>query len=222
MLDLDWTTWQLADSAFPAGGFAHSSGFEAAVQAGLIRDRASLESATKALINQTVVGALPAVLTVASEPERFHEAEQRLEATLTNHVAHRASVAQGQALLSASTRVFEQAEVAQWVKACRAERTPGHFASVFGYLAQMLGMDGLRSAELFLFMTVRSALSAAVRLGAIGPLESQAIQQSLISEARSRVSASLDATLDDLCQASPLLDVLQSGQDRLYSRLFQS
>ncbi|MEM9418450.1 MAG: urease accessory UreF family protein [Planctomycetota bacterium] len=222
MQDLDWTTWQLADSAFPAGGFAHSSGFEAAVQAGLIRDRASLESATRALINQTVAGALPVVLAVANEPDRFGEAEGRLEATLTNHVAHRASVAQGQALLSATMRVFPQPEVAEWVKACRADRTPGHFASVFGYLAQVLGMDGPRAAELFLFMTVRSALSAAVRLGAIGPLESQAIQHSLIPEARALVSSSLDATLDDLCQPTPLMDVLQSGQDRLYSRLFQS
>ena len=38
MQDLDWITWQLADSAFPAGGYAHSAGVESAMQAGVIHD----------------------------------------------------------------------------------------------------------------------------------------------------------------------------------------
>ncbi|MEM9915753.1 MAG: urease accessory UreF family protein [Planctomycetota bacterium] len=226
MQDLDWITWQLADSAFPAGGFAHSAGVEAAMQAGVIHDLATLESAMRALIAQAAASALPALTTVVAEPERFAEVEQRLEATLTNHVAHRASVAQGQALLSAAPRVFAQSTLADWAQACRADRKPGHFASVFGFVASELGMDVDRASELFVFMSLRSALSAAVRLGAIGPLAAQSMLQTLTPEARAAVSAAVSAaasmTLDDLHQAAPLLDVLQAGQDCLYSRLFQS
>jgi len=39
----DWLLWQLADSAFPSGGFAHSGGLEAAVQLGVVSDPSSLE-----------------------------------------------------------------------------------------------------------------------------------------------------------------------------------
>jgi urease accessory protein len=38
--DEDWLLWQLADSAFPTGGFAHSGGLEAAWQHGEIRNSA--------------------------------------------------------------------------------------------------------------------------------------------------------------------------------------
>lgn len=222
MQDLDWTTWQLADSAFPAGGFAHSAGIESAMQAGVVRDQATLESAMRSLVVQTAASASPAIVAVVTEPRRFDEVERRLEATLSNHVAHRASVAQGQALLSAAPRIFFQPTIVDWAKACRTQRTPGHLASVYGFLAEALGMDVSRAVELFLFMSLRSALSAAVRLGAIGPLGAQTMLQSITPAARHAASAAADTTLDDLHQAAPLLDVLQSGQDRLYSRLFQS
>ncbi|MEM8495547.1 MAG: urease accessory UreF family protein, partial [Planctomycetota bacterium] len=123
-------------------------------------------------------------------------------------------------------RVFAQSTLADWAQACRADRKPGHFASVFGFVASELGMDVDRASELFVFMSLRSALSAAVRLGAIGPLAAQSMLQTLTPEARAAVSAAVSAaasmTLDDLHQAAPLLDVLQAGQDCLYSRLFQS
>ncbi|KAL2632799.1 hypothetical protein R1flu_004278 [Riccia fluitans] len=40
---MDWTTWQLLDSLFPTGGFAHSYGLETAYQGGVVTDCVSLQ-----------------------------------------------------------------------------------------------------------------------------------------------------------------------------------
>ncbi|MEM9882025.1 MAG: urease accessory UreF family protein [Planctomycetota bacterium] len=222
MSDLDWTAWQLADSAFPTGGFAHSGGIEAAIQGGAIRDERSIITTVEAVVHQTAFGALPAVSAVLREPARFDEVEDRLDAVLTNHVARRASVTQGQAMLSAAPRIFRDAALRGWAADCRGSGTPGHLAPVFGYTAWSLGFDADSAAELYLFMSLRSALSAAVRLGAVGPIAAQALIRELIPSARQAARQASVLDLDDLYQALPLLELLQSGQDRLYSRLFQS
>src|SRR5260221_11759540 len=57
----DWLLWQLADSAFPTGGFAHSLGLEAAWQHGEVRNRTELVSFIEAGLQQLGHAALPLV-----------------------------------------------------------------------------------------------------------------------------------------------------------------
>ena len=47
-----WLLWQLADSAFPTGGFAHSGGLEAAWQHGEVRNRNDLSTFIEAGLSQ--------------------------------------------------------------------------------------------------------------------------------------------------------------------------
>ena len=55
----EWLIWQLADSAFPAGSFAHSCGLEAAWQAGEVRDVDGLRQFVREVIWQAGRGSLP-------------------------------------------------------------------------------------------------------------------------------------------------------------------
>ncbi len=76
--------------------------------------------------------------------------------------------------------------------------------------------------RMFLFLMMRGVVSAGVRLGIVGPMHAQRLQAQMAPECERLLAESLMWTLEDAGQTSPLLDLWQGMQDRLYSRLFQS
>src|SRR5215510_3144480 len=98
---MTWRYLQLADSAFPTGGFAHSGGLEAAAQAGEVSD---LGAFTRAALWQAGHGALPLVREGWLDPRALPRLDARADVFLANHVANRASRTQGGAFFSTCTR----------------------------------------------------------------------------------------------------------------------
>ena len=209
----DWLLWQLADSGFPTGGFAHSAGLEAAWQHGEIRTRTELEIFLEASLGQIGHSALPLVTTAHAEPGRLVELDELCDAFTSNHVANRASRAQGRAFLAAATRIFSVPPL---------QPPFGHLAPVFGAVTRTLEINRVSAARLYFFGHLRGVFAAAVRLGIIGPMEAQAWQHRLAPRAEEVLVRCLPLGLDDLAQTAPLLEIWQGAQDRLYSRLFQS
>lgn len=214
-----WLLWQLSDSAFPTGGFAHSAGLEAAWQHGEVKNRSELISFVEASLHQLSRAALPFVTASHNEPERLPQFDQLCDAFTTNHVANRASRAQGKAFLVAVQRIFLSGKASS----PRLADTPfNHFPCVFGAALKALEAPPETTARLFFFNHLRGTLAAAVRLNIIGPMEAQSLQHQFSATAETILKTSASLTLDDLAQTSPLLDIWQGAQDRLYSRLFQS
>ncbi|HEY6168986.1 MAG TPA: urease accessory UreF family protein [Verrucomicrobiae bacterium] len=218
----DFTLWQLADSAFPTGGFAHSGGLEAAWQHGEVRGRTQLASFLEASLQQAGHAALPFVLAAFDEPDRLNEFDRLCDAFTTNHVANRASRLQGQALLASAERIFA-VPLLQLLRQAPDHRPPhGHFAPLFGVVARALALDREQVGRLFLFQYLRGLCASAVRLNIVGPLEAQALQFRLGPRAESIRSECERLTLSEIAQTAPLFELWQGAHDRLYSRLFQS
>ncbi|HEX4386534.1 MAG TPA: urease accessory UreF family protein [Myxococcales bacterium] len=205
---MNWRLLQLADSAFPTGGFAHSGGLEAASQAGDV----SLSRFAREAIWQAAHGALP--LVKAAFDGELALADARAESFLVNHVANRASRTQGRAFLSTCSRVFSIQLPTAGVKL--------HLAPLWGAASKELQLELADSQRIYLWTTVRGILSAAVRIGLAGTLEAQTLLAGLDQPLDEALKACGGLTLDDRAQTAPLLDLLQGTHDRLYSRLFQS
>lgn len=216
----DWLAWQIVDSAFPVGVFAHSWGLEAAWQAGQVHDDAALRRFVAESIQQTGWSALPIVTAVYRDPERLEELDELSQAFLTNAVANRASRVQGRTLAATAARVWPSAAMDDLD--ARAQAGWAHVAPLSGAVFRALGLTERIAQKAVLYGAARGILSAAVRLGIVGSYRAQRMQHEAV--------ASLDGTLErcgglrpeEICQTAPVLDLLQGAHDRLYSRLFQS
>ena len=218
----EWLLLQLADSAFPTGGFAHSGGLEAAWQHGAVRNRADLIQFLEGAIGQCARGALPFAAAAFDGELSFAELDETCDAFTTNHVANRASRAQGRAFLGIAATAFQNGSVHALREQVRNEHLPGHFAVVFGRSLRDLQFGRMETLRLFLFTQLRGWVSSAVRLNIVGPMEGQALQWRLAPCAEQQLLANADLPLERAAQTAPLLEIFQGTQDRLYSRLFQS
>jgi urease accessory protein len=217
---MDWLVLQLADSAFPAGSFAHSCGLEAMAQAGELRGRARVEAFVRELAWQTGHAALPLASAAHEMPASLALLDARADAFLVNHVANRASRQQGRAFIQTCAHAFPN------VRALRDEvRAAGlkqHHAPIFGAALRRLDVPCADMQRLLLFGTVRAGLSSAVRLALLGTHEAQELQATLPPLLDEVLTACAPLRADDVAQTAPLADLLQATHDGLYSRLFLS
>ena len=216
----DWLTWQVVDSAFPTGAFAHSWGLESAWQHGEVDGPAALRAFLDASIHQAGHASLPLVNAAFDDPGELERFDELADAFLINEVANRASRIQGRTLAATAARVWPIPALE--TLDLRVQGTFAHAAPVSGAVFKTLGLTRESTQRVVLFGAARGVLSAAVRLGIVGSYEAQRMQQAS-GPWLDRVAAECaDLTVADLAQTAPLIDLMQAGHDRLYSRLFQS
>lgn len=161
--------------------------------------------------------------------------DRQLAACITCSVSRRASTTQGTSLLRAAAAAFP--EVTAAIKAIKsrvmaaqppggtdpnAPMPQGHLAACHGAVCGLLHLSEQDACHMFLFVTMRDMVSAAVRLNIVGPLKGGAMQRALSLQMPDLLQKTAGKTWEQAHQVAPLLSVVAGAHDRLYSRMFNS
>jgi len=237
----DGIVWQLVDSAFPSGGFAHSGGLEAVCRWQQLGGTDGFVDFLRHSLVQTGRGSVPFLVAVHDRLDRFPALDRQYDAFLNNHVANRASRLQGQAFLAAAESAFGAHQVhrewetepapaarrrADWLtrqrQLIRGDQSSLHLAVVFGAVTSLFQLPAQQAVRMFLHTGLRDLISAAVRLNIVGSLEAQAIQFRLNRFVQHVAACCWQIRPGEAAQTAPVMDLLQATHGRLYTRLFQS
>lgn len=242
---------QIADSAFPTGAFAYSSGLEALARAGRFPTWDALESYLDVHIRQAAAFDLTYVAAAfaagqgtaacvpgspAAEPHpssrgtlTFHAVCEEWDATQWNKSLRTASLRQGRAFVEALIDAFSVPRGHPLHDLRSDVLLPDsilHFAPAFGYSLAILHASLRQAGELYVHGLLRDQVAAAVRLGIVGPRSAQALQARCALSAQPHLER-LEAARPpvhprDARRSAPLVETGQGGHGFLYSRLFQN
>lgn len=213
---------QLTDSALPTGAFAHSLGFEAYIERGLVHDEDSFGAWLGAFIAQQLTYSDGLAIRFLYEGGPVADLDVLLGAQLLPRQVREASVKMGGRLLEIGSEVFPSAGLEEYRKLVAAGRAAGHQPLVFAVLARSLGVSLPEALAAYLFATATSLTQNAVRAIPLG----QNAGQRLLRNASDGVAAAVDRigrlTPGDFGAVSPGLEISQMRHERQRARMFMS
>jgi len=214
------TLLQITDTSFPTGSFAFSNGLETLVREGIV---AGSDDMSAFLRNHFVPRWLSfdrwflrTAYAAAHDIKRLAEIDRECEAHNTVETFAAASRQVGRASLISHSRMGT-AGTTEYLDLVQSDGVPGHAPVVQGMIARNQDIEVSPAETGALFAAVSAALSAAVRLGTIGAIQSQQI----LTVLRDDLVAGLGRPVPKLPHAfSPLTDIAGMRHGTFATRLF--
>jgi urease accessory protein len=218
--------FRFIDSFFPSGGFAFSSGLEAALQGGAVRTsdqfrtfvldqlRQGLGSREAVAVGRAHGAAAADNLTLVTGVDR------ELEAMKLGADMRKASRQMGRQVLRIAAEHFDRPLLREFLAGAESGAAPGHLAVAFGVVLQAAGWEKEEAIAGFLYHSAAGYAAAALRLLPIGQRECQRMLHDwtpLISDLSRRA-----ASRCEMSAWTPLHDIYAMRHSRLESRLFRS
>lgn len=207
----------LADSALPVGGFAFSSGLEAAAQSGILQTRTQLQRYFRSTIRQW--GSFDRPFLVQFNDPGTAEGLQRYDRMMLASAMRSASTAQARGWLRILPTLFPSLDSPALRNRFAQASCPLHALPLITFALKDAGASLFQIEELCLFTFLRDQMNAAVRLGLLGPAAAQVLQTELEHDAQALLA---EAAPEEPVRTTPLLDVAQMLPDALRTKLFRN
>jgi urease accessory protein len=221
------TGLRFVDSFFPSGGYAFSSGLEAAVQGGVVRNaeelsRLVVESLTTGMgEREAVVVGLAHDSFVSGVLDIALTVDRELNEMKLGREGRSSSRQMGRQVIRVAVEHSDRHRlIDDYLAAVEADRTPGHMAVSLGLTLAAAGWSKEDTIAAFLYQAATGFVAAAMKLMPIGQREGQRLLESWL-EVIERVSHK--AAHQRVLQSwSPVQDIYAMRHSRLESRLFRS
>lgn len=219
--------FRVIDNFFPSGGYAFSSGLEAAVQHGAVQTAADLSAYVEDVLRNgigrcdavAVVTARDAVVTNRLSPAE--QADRELNAMKFSRETRQASRQIGrQVFRTALGRADVDACVMTYWHKVEVGQLPGHHAVAIGLVLGACGWAKHEAAAAFLYQAAVGYISAALKLLPIGQREGQQLLAGwlpVIDDVGRKAAGQ-----SQLSSWSPIQDIYSMRHARLPVRLFRS
>jgi urease accessory protein len=221
------TGLRFVDSFLPSGGYAFSSGLEAAVQGGAVRSAGELSRYVAELLTSGI-GEREAVATglahdsfVSGTLDIALKADRELEAMKLGCESRTASRQMGRQVIRLATDQNPRHLLLEdFLAAVEAEHSPGHLAVSLGLALAAAGWSKEDTIAAFLYQTATGLVAAAMKLMPLGQREGQRLLEGWLTMIE---PVSQRAGHEQVLRSwSPIQDIYAMRHSRLESRLFRS
>lgn len=212
--------FHLADSALPVGSFAYSNGLEAMAKFGLLRCERDLVEHLE-MVSQQLLRFDLQILASAMRSLEWKDAMRTFHLQTRVLSLRKAAITQGRAWLRLLAASYPQVDGLQIQRSFKQAELPLYFIGAYGLSMKHMNIGIQRAALLYYFCALRDQISAAIRLGLVGPTSGHTMLSQQLKLGLSLPSEDLmNHELATRITAS--LDAAQLGHAHLYSKQFQN